>query len=119
MYAIPYSVQVKLSNPNDLISPSSNKRFEFANTYNYQNLNIIGLALNGLQAPLLNQLSFTAEPTYSYNNNSIIITVIHATGSSFSLITYTIILISPSTAAANLFDLVSQCKPSSTQATRP
>lgn len=60
MYSTPHPVQVKLANTNDLISSSSNKRFEFANTYNYQNINIIGLALNGLQAPLLNQLSFTA-----------------------------------------------------------
>jgi hypothetical protein len=100
---------VKLFNPNDLISVSSNKRFEFPNSYNYQNITIIGLAFNGYQAPSLNLISFTAEPSYSYNNNSIVITLIHAAGSSFNLITYSIILISSTTTSRRLLDLQNPC----------
>lgn len=100
---------MKLFNPNGLISASSNKRFEFANSYNYQNINIIGLAFNGYQSPSLNSLSFTAEPSYSYTNNSIIITLIHAAGSSFNLITYSIILISSTATSNKLLDLQNPC----------
>jgi hypothetical protein len=52
---------VKLYNTNnDLISASSNKRFTFPNTYNYQNLNVIGMAFNGFKSPSINKISFTA-----------------------------------------------------------
>lgn len=99
---------MKLYNTNnELISASSNKRFTFPNTYNYQNLNVIGMAFNGFKSPSINKMSFTAEPTYSYNNNSVIITVIQSKDSTFNYMTYSIIFVSST--ASDIIDLQNPC----------
>ena len=94
MYFLPNPVQVKLFNANSFISSTTNKRFSFANTYNYQNMNVIGMALNGLDAPDVLILNFTCDPTYSFSNNSFVITLIpDSSNAPMHLLTYSIIVV--------------------------
>lgn len=72
-------------------------------------MNVIGLALNGFDWPTISLLNFTAEPTYSFNNNSFVITLIVDGSSNFmNLITYNIIVVNSK--ASSLLDLQSPCK---------
>lgn len=95
-------------NTNSTLSPTSNKRFEFVNRYNYQNLDAIGLALNGYDAPVIKDIFFTAEPSYSFARNTFIITLITYNNSVFNLLTFSIILTS-NTFSKTLIDLQNIC----------
>lgn len=89
-------VQVNLFNTNSTLSPLTNKVFQMANNYNYQQFNLIGLALNGFQVVTSTTISYTASASYSYSNNTFIITLIQNTGSSFNYMTFTVIIVSNS-----------------------
>jgi hypothetical protein len=102
-------VQVKLFNPNDTLSSTTNKRFSFSNIYNYQNINAIGMALNGLNTSLATVLNFIAQPSYSLSNNSFVITLIVDANNTagLTLLAYSIIVIDSS--VSTFLDLQSQC----------
>ncbi len=71
-------------------------------------MNVIGLALNGFDIPVVSNINFTAEPTYSYDNNTFIITLI-IDGSSYAmnLLTYSIMVIN--SGYPRLLDLQCPC----------
>jgi hypothetical protein len=94
-----------------MLSPTSNKRFSTPNSYNYQNIYAIGLALSGYQMPSVSQISYTAEPSFSVATNTFFITLTNLNASSFNLLTYTVIVIT--TAATPILDIQNVCKKSS------
>ena len=108
VYVFADAVQVKLYNPNSTLSATSNKRFSFPNVYNYQGMNAIGMALNGFDMAVVNVLNFTVQPTYSYANNSFVVTLILDPASvSFNLLTYSLFTFNSN--YNTLFDLQNQC----------
>jgi hypothetical protein len=118
LYLFNYSVQVKLYNPNDMLSSTSNKRFSFPNIYHYSNLNLIGLTLNGLSTSNAQLFNFSVEPSYAFNNNSFVITLlVDPSMTPFNLLTYSILALN--SAYPSLLDLQSQCTPSISQASCP
>jgi len=46
-------------------------------------MKVIGVALNGYKMPDPTRILFTTEPTYSFDTNKVIITVLNDPGSSF------------------------------------
>ena len=91
------------------MSSTTNKRFSFSNVYNYPNINIIGMALNGLNTSSLPTLNFTADPSYSFSNNSFFVTLIvdSSTTAGLTLLAYSIIVVDRT--AAPFMDLQNQC----------
>jgi hypothetical protein len=99
---------VRLYNQGSTLAATTNKRFSFANLYNYQNMQVVGMALNGFDWPSLNVLNFTAEPTYSYENNSFILTVIVDGGApAMNVLVYNIIVVNSN--YNTIVDLKSSC----------
>jgi hypothetical protein len=87
-------VQVKLADPTiGNLSSISQKRFQLSNIYNYQNINVIGLALNGFAFNILTYYSFTAQPTYNYVANAFEITLVNAPNSTINMLSYSVIVV--------------------------
>ena len=68
------------------------------------------MALNGLDAPNVLTFNFTCDPTYSFNNNSFVITlIVDSSNSPMNLLTYSIIVVSNQ--HPTFIDLQSPCNP--------
>lgn len=108
MYFQYYLVQIKLFNANSTLSPSNNRRFAFPNLYNYQSMNIIGMALNGFDISTINNINLSLQPTYSFANNTFIITMLMDSSSNpMNLLTYTVMVYNSMN--SDLFDLQNPC----------
>ena len=118
MYFKSYLVQIKLLNVNSTLSASNNRRFAFPNLYNYQSMNIIGMALNGFDISTINNINFSLQPTYSFTNNTFIITMFMEFSSNpINLLTYTVMVYNSMN--SDLFDLQNPCFYVFTQAIHP
>lgn len=71
-------------------------------------MNIIGMALNGFDIPTISTINFTMQPTYSFTNNTFMITaIIDSSSSPLNLLTYTIMVFN--SANNDIFDLQNLC----------
>ena len=71
-------------------------------------MNIIGMALNGFDIPNVGNINFTVQPSYSFANNTFMITVIVGTTSNpLNMLTYSIMLFN--SANSDVFDLQNPC----------
>lgn len=71
-------------------------------------MQVIGMALNGFDWPSVNVLNFTAEPTYSYENNSFILTIIvDPSSAAMNVLVYNILAVNSN--YNTIVDLQSPC----------